>query len=69
MGTAALNSNVSSLEQLEKHESDMQNLVYTLVPLDQMVTIEKEIKLCLLELVRVEDVNKKSAESISKTSP
>ena len=47
----------------------MQNLVYTLVPLDQMVTIEKEIKLCLLELVRVEDVKKKSAESISKTSP
>lgn len=63
-------SNVSSIEKLEKHEPD-QNLVYTLVPLEQMVIIEKEIKLCLLELVRVPDINQKSTESLvlSKSSP
>lgn len=36
-----------------------------------MVIIEKEIKLCLLELVRVPDINQKSTESLvlSKSSP
>lgn len=36
-------------------QQDAPNLVYTLVPLEHLGVIEKEIKHCLLELVKVED--------------
>jgi hypothetical protein len=36
-------------------QQDAPNLVYTLVPLEHLGIIEKEIKHCLLELVKVED--------------
>ena len=46
-----------SLEKIQhKHvpEEEAENLVYTLVPLENLAAIEKEIKQCLLELVNVE---------------
>lgn len=35
-------------------EEEAENLVYTLVPLENLASIEKDIKQCLLELVNVE---------------
>ena len=50
-------TNQTSLDRLYKQvpEQDAPNLVYTLVPLEHLGAIEKEIKQCLLELVKVED--------------
>ena len=43
---------------LERHKqvpaAEAPNLVYTMVPLDQLAEIEKEIKHCLLELVSID---------------
>jgi len=45
---------------------DAPNLVYTLVPLEHLASIEKEIKHCLLELVKVEQptLNQNSTDSL-----
>jgi hypothetical protein len=37
-----------------KKLEDAPNLVYTLVPLENLAVIEKEIKHCLLELVNID---------------
>ena len=44
------------MEKLQKHipNEEAPNLVYTLVPLEHLANIEKEIKHCLLELVKVD---------------
>lgn len=63
-----------SLERLHKQvpQEDAPNLVYTLVPLDQLAVIEKEIKHCLLELVKVDNLGGEgvtlSTESLHKES-
>ena len=51
------NSNQTSLERLQKHvpQAEAPNLVYTLVPLEHLSAIEKEIKHCLLELVKSDE--------------
>lgn len=52
---------------------DAPNLVYTLVPLEHLAAIEKEIKHCLLELVKVEaqplgNLHQKSSDSLAENS-